>query len=221
MHNSGYYRALVVRCKELDAFVAGPLAFPLEFTASSLLWCSSSSGLPASPSSARSTTRPNGKEFFRAPVSCACAILLHRIFLFKFPFYVHRFTRGLKHKPKRLPLSFWGWLFPVYKTTEDELIRVAGFDAAMYMRIISFGALSDMQRCRRTMLTGADTNCYAFAGTELFLWLTILCCAAVLPVNLVVRSILHIVFTACAIAQKYCSCCADNLSSCSMVAKGV
>jgi hypothetical protein len=28
----------------------------------------------------------------------------------------------------------------VYKTNEDELIRVAGFDAAMYLRIISFGA---------------------------------------------------------------------------------
>lgn len=50
-----------------------------------------------------------------------------------------RFTRGLKHKPKRLPLSFWGWLIPVYKTTEEDLLKIAGFDAAVYMRIISFG----------------------------------------------------------------------------------
>ncbi|CAL8466090.1 g5626 [Coccomyxa elongata] len=75
-----------------------------------------------------------------------------------------RFTRGLKHKPKRLPLSFWGWLLPVYKTTEEELLRIAGFDAATYMRIVSF-------------------------GIELFFYLTILCCAAILPVNLVGKQV--------------------------------
>ena len=50
--------------------------------------------------------------------------------------------RGLQHKPKRLPMSFWGWILPVYRTDEDEMIRVAGFDAATYMRVISFGAQS-------------------------------------------------------------------------------
>ena len=50
-----------------------------------------------------------------------------------------RYMRGLKHKPKRLPMSFWGWILPVYRTTEDEMIRIAGFDAATYMRIIAFG----------------------------------------------------------------------------------
>jgi len=37
-------------------------------------------------------------------------------------------------------MSFWGWILPVYRTDEDEMIRVAGFDAATYMRIVSFGA---------------------------------------------------------------------------------
>ena len=50
-----------------------------------------------------------------------------------------RYTRGLEHKPKRLPMSFWGWILPVYRTEEEEMIRVAGFDAATYMRIITFG----------------------------------------------------------------------------------
>ena len=36
-------------------------------------------------------------------------------------------------------MSFWGWILPVYRTDEDEMIRVAGFDAATYMRIITFG----------------------------------------------------------------------------------
>lgn len=53
---------------------------------------------------------------------------------------VLRYMRGLQHKPKRLPMSFWGWIVPVYRTDEDEMIRVAGFDAATYMRIIAFGA---------------------------------------------------------------------------------
>jgi hypothetical protein len=50
-----------------------------------------------------------------------------------------RYTRGLKAKPKRLPLSFWGWVLPVYRTSEEEMLKVAGFDAATYMRIIAFG----------------------------------------------------------------------------------
>lgn len=53
---------------------------------------------------------------------------------------VLRYMRGLHHKPKRLPMSFWGWILPVYRTDEEEMIRVAGFDAATYMRIITFGA---------------------------------------------------------------------------------
>ncbi|CAK0785988.1 hypothetical protein CVIRNUC_009201 [Coccomyxa viridis] len=75
-----------------------------------------------------------------------------------------RYMRGLKHKPKRLPMSFWGWILPVYRTTEDEMIRIAGFDAATYMRIIAF-------------------------GMELFLILTFLCCAAILPVNIVGKQV--------------------------------
>ncbi|CAL5228475.1 g11617 [Coccomyxa viridis] len=75
-----------------------------------------------------------------------------------------RYMRGLQHKPKRLPMSFWGWILPVYRTDEDEMIRVAGFDAATYMRIITF-------------------------GVELFTILTFLCCAAILPVNLVGKQV--------------------------------
>ena len=39
-------------------------------------------------------------------------------------------------------MSFWGWILPVYRTTENEMIRIAGFDAATYMRIIAFGEYS-------------------------------------------------------------------------------
>ncbi len=43
-------------------------------------------------------------------------------------------------KPKRLSNSFWGWIFSVFRYTEDELLDTAGLDAVMYLRILSFGA---------------------------------------------------------------------------------
>ena len=47
--------------------------------------------------------------------------------------------KGKGPKPRRLPTSFRGWIAPVYSTSEDEVIRVSGVDAAMYLRLISFG----------------------------------------------------------------------------------
>jgi Late exocytosis, associated with Golgi transport len=55
-----------------------------------------------------------------------------------------------RRKPHRLPTGFWSWFLPVYRTTEEEVIEVAGMDACMYMRIMSFGALlSLIQLCSR------------------------------------------------------------------------
>ena len=57
--------------------------------------------------------------------------------------------KGKGNKPKRLPTSFWGWIAPVYSASEDEVIRVAGVDAAMYLRLLAFGALGPCEEsCR-------------------------------------------------------------------------
>lgn len=37
-----------------------------------------------------------------------------------------------KEKPKPLPRTFWGWLGPLFSSGQDEVIRTAGVDAAMY-----------------------------------------------------------------------------------------
>ena len=123
---------------------------------------------------------------------------------FRAEYCLHRYMRGLQHKPKRLPMSFWGWILPVYRTDEDEMIRVAGFDAATYMRIITFGEytpsvlLYDMRQSCTCDLPATHSGRFwpslpymnlllvFCAGVELFTVLTFLCCAAVLPVNLVV-----------------------------------
>jgi len=50
-----------------------------------------------------------------------------------------RYMKGKGPKPRRLPTSFRGWIAPVFSTSEDEVIRVSGVDAAMYLRLIAFG----------------------------------------------------------------------------------
>ena len=66
-------------------------------------------------------------------------------------------------RPKRLPVKFWAWIRPVYSYTQQDIMELAGIDAAMFMRILSFGA-------------------------ELFFTLSLYCCIVILPVNLAVRN---------------------------------
>ncbi|KAL3134039.1 hypothetical protein ABBQ32_008471 [Trebouxia sp. C0010 RCD-2024] len=70
-----------------------------------------------------------------------------------------RYTRNGRKRPARLPYSFYKWIPIVYRYTQDEVIDLAGMDAAMYLRILMFGA-------------------------ELFFFLTIWCLVVVLPTNL-------------------------------------
>ena len=64
---------------------------------------------------------------------------------------VRRYMKGKGPKPRRLPTSFWGWILPVFGASEDEVIRVAGVDAAMYLRLLAFGACQGYvpQSCSR------------------------------------------------------------------------
>ncbi|BDA46964.1 CSC1-like protein At4g02900 [Coccomyxa sp. Obi] len=41
--------------------------------------------------------------------------------------------------PKPLPRSPWGWIPQVLRYSQDEVVELAGYDAAMYMRILGFG----------------------------------------------------------------------------------
>ncbi|KAK9859822.1 hypothetical protein WJX84_005942 [Apatococcus fuscideae] len=84
-------------------------------------------------------------------------------FLRKAPF-AQKFYAPKRHakdvkRPKRLPVKFWAWIRPVYSYTQQDIVELAGIDAAMFMRVLSFGA-------------------------ELFFMLSIYCCIVVLPVNL-------------------------------------
>ena len=55
--------------------------------------------------------------------------------------------------------SFLGWIIPVLRFSEADVLYYAGADAAMYLRILRFGVV-------------------------LFSLLTVLCCASALPINL-------------------------------------
>ncbi|KAL0039508.1 hypothetical protein WJX77_000232 [Trebouxia sp. C0004] len=70
-----------------------------------------------------------------------------------------RYTRNGRKRPARLPYSFYKWIPIVYRYTQEEVIELSGMDAAMYLRVLMFGA-------------------------ELFFFLTIWCLIVVLPTNL-------------------------------------
>ena len=53
-------------------------------------------------------------------------------------------------KPRRLQGSFWAWIKPTLQAPAEELIAVAGLDAAVYMRLLVFGASPPMWLQRRT-----------------------------------------------------------------------
>lgn len=45
-------------------------------------------------------------------------------------------------KPFALPNKFLAWIRPAWATSEIEIIRVGGYDAATYIKILSFGETS-------------------------------------------------------------------------------
>ena len=51
-----------------------------------------------------------------------------------------RYLKARKYmRPKALPGYFMGWLPTSYCSTQTDIIATAGYDAAMYIRILSFG----------------------------------------------------------------------------------
>ena len=49
--------------------------------------------------------------------------------------------KGVHRRPKRLPRGMLSWIVAVYRIKQEEVIEVAGYDAATYMRILTMGAL--------------------------------------------------------------------------------
>ena len=43
-------------------------------------------------------------------------------------------------KPAQLPNTFWGWILPVWRASQQEVIAVAGTDGALYLMMLKFGA---------------------------------------------------------------------------------
>ncbi|KAL3133713.1 hypothetical protein ABBQ32_008207 [Trebouxia sp. C0010 RCD-2024] len=73
-------------------------------------------------------------------------------------FYEPKSLVKSQNAPRKLPRSFAGWIMPTYSFTEAELVRFAGTDAAMYLRVQHF-------------------------GWQLFLFCTLWCCIILIPVH--------------------------------------
>ena len=106
-----------------------------------------------------------------------------------------RYIRNGHKRPARLPYSFYKWIPIVYRYTQEEVIELAGMDAAMYLRILMFGGLplpllkfmSHRICCfqAQQMVASVTTSCmFDNTGAELFFFLTIWCLIVVLPTNL-------------------------------------
>lgn len=69
-------------------------------------------------------------------------------------------------KPHALSNNYLSWIRPAWVSSQDEIIRVGGFDAAMYIKILSFGELC--QPIWRESMTGrqSEKNC-CFLGTKI------------------------------------------------------
>ena len=81
---------------------------------------------------------------------------------------------------------------PTCKFTEAELVRLAGTDAAMYLRVQNFGEylqltkLSPALACKQCKLLTQ----FLFAGWQLFLFCTLWCCIILIPVHVATVSVL-------------------------------
>ena len=54
---------------------------------------------------------------------------------------LYRYMRTSRQRPKALPDSVWGWILPTFQCKQDEVVAMAGYDAAMYLRILAFGMI--------------------------------------------------------------------------------
>lgn len=145
----------------------------------------------------------------------------------------YRFIRNGRKRPARLPYSFYKWIPIVYRYTQEEVIELAGMDAAMYLRVLMFGRCLPLQlygegvqlvqycssrisksaACCNTHTCSVYILCIirtcgylASAGAELFFFLTIWCLIVVLPTNLSVSLIIFIMGSAPVVSVS-CSCC--------------
>ncbi len=48
-------------------------------------------------------------------------------------------AKGVHRRSKRLPRGLLSWIAAVYRIKQEEVIEVAGYDAATYMRILTVG----------------------------------------------------------------------------------
>jgi hypothetical protein len=96
-------------------------------------------------------------------VTCICCIIFSYLRIAKFSRKFcspKRFSNSITHKPKRLPNTvsecyvtesmnrlsehvslsqLFGWIWPMITVSDDDIISVAGLDAAVYMHILSLG----------------------------------------------------------------------------------
>ena len=79
-------------------------------------------------------------------------------------------SKPCPHQPRQLPTGALQWIPAVWRMTQAEVIDLAGMDAAMHLRVLSFGTLQ-LNSAKRIEDTDEQATC---AGTCINLKLHVL-----------------------------------------------
>ncbi|CAD7695079.1 unnamed protein product [Ostreobium quekettii] len=63
-----------------------------------------------------------------------------------------RYLKLQYRRPKRLPSGLLSWMRPMFAYEERDILEIAGMDALMYLRVISFGGHGNAPLSPRTIL---------------------------------------------------------------------
>jgi hypothetical protein len=89
-------------------------------------------------------------------------------------------------RAQRVPLGVLGWVFEVYKMSENDFVANAGVDAAVFLRMLALGSLRS--GAPRRAVAGASAYSHSsgsllFSGTKLFIIMSIVAMTILFPVN--------------------------------------
>ena len=62
------------------------------------------------------------------------------------PCFIDRFDKDVSAKPRRLLPGFFAWWWQILTTPEEEVLRVAGLDMAVFIRTLVFAAEESVHR---------------------------------------------------------------------------
>lgn len=68
-----------------------------------------------------------------------------------------RYASREDKRPPSLPLGLWTWMPKVWHISQADVVRLAGMDAAMHLRVLAFGRDTHPFQSSDSRLVGASS----------------------------------------------------------------